>query len=502
MVVVYVKSGSASIWTEVGRTERLTDTLNPDFAQLVFMEYRFEEIQSLKFLVVDVDNKKTDVASQDQLGEFETKLATIVSSGGRQITGPLKKKGHAHGTITCRVDEVLECKQALTIHFAADKLDNKDFFGKSDPYLIISRARGDGTWLMVHKTEVIDNNLSPVWAEFTISLVNLCNSLVDIPLLIECFDDDGDGKKGDLIGQCQVTTRQLIEGANRSWALVNPSKKKNGGVAGSLKVLRTLVVTEYSFLDYLAGGCEVSMFAAVDFTGSNGNPSQPSSLHYIRSDGQLNEYESALTAVGSVLLPYDSDGLFQMFGFGAKIQGAANHCFVMTQNPAGAVGVQGMLEAYRNVIHGVELWGPTNFATIINTAASIASQYQSQQQQKYFVLLILTDGVITDVDETKKAIIQASRLPLSIVIVGVGSADFTDMNALDSDDGLLKHGGLKAVRDIVQFVPFRSFIGNKEELAKATLKEIPGQMLSFFKFAQYVPNPPRPIVTATAAATV
>jgi copine 5/8/9 len=41
---------------------------------------------------------------------------------------------------------------------------------------------------------------------------------------------------------------------------------------------------------------------------------------------------------------------------------------------------------------------------------------------------------------------------MSIIIIGVGNADFTDMNALDSDKGLLRRGAQVAERDIVQFV--------------------------------------------------
>ena len=78
--------------------------------------------------------------------------------------------------------------------------------------------------------------------------------------------------------------------------------------------------------------------------------------------------------------------------------------------------------------------------------------------QNYFVLLILTDGVISDIKETKAAIVHASALPMSIIIVGVGFADFTAMDCLDADDGVLKDAsGNRARRDIVQFVPFRDF---------------------------------------------
>lgn len=37
------------------------------------------------------------------------------------------------------------------------------------------------------------------------------------------------------------------------------------------------------------------------------------------------------------------------------------------------------------------------------------------------------DGVITDLQETKDALVQAADLPLSILIVGVGGADFKEM---------------------------------------------------------------------------
>ena len=60
--------------------------------------------------------------------------------------------------------------------------------------------------------------------------------------------------------------------------------------------------------------------------------------------------------------------------------------------------------------------------------------------------------------ETRDAIVHASNLPMSIIIVGVGNADFSDMRMLDGDDGVLRSpSGEPACRDIVQFVPYRDF---------------------------------------------
>ncbi len=72
----------------------------------------------------------------------------------------------------------------------------------------------------------------------------------------------------------------------------------------------------------------------------------------------------------------------------------------------------------------------------------------------YQILLILTDGEIHDMDKTINLIVNNSRLPLSIIIVGIGKADFSNMNTLDGDNGLFDSNGRKADRDIVQFVPF------------------------------------------------
>jgi len=57
----------------------------------------------------------------------------------------------------------------------------------------------------------------------------------------------------------------------------------------------------------------------------------------------------------------------------------------------------------------------------------------TQFNQKYTILLILTDGVINDIDATIDEVVKASNLPLSIIIVGIGNADFDQMEQLDGD---------------------------------------------------------------------
>lgn len=69
------------------------------------------------------------------------------------------------------------------------------------------------------------------------------------------------------------------------------------------------------------------------------------------------------------------------------------------------------------------LLGPTYFGPIIEYVVGYCQQKMqemSQYNQQYTILLILTDGAIMDMQQTIDAIVAASGLPLSIVIVGVG----------------------------------------------------------------------------------
>ncbi len=85
---------------------------------------------------------------------------------------------------------------------------------------------------------------------------------------------------------------------------------------------------------------------------------------------------------------------------------------------------------------------------------------------------------------------------MSIIIVGIGHADFSSMKELDSDNGHLSANGRTAARDIVQFVPFRDFLNQPDpyraavNLASALLMEIPNQLVAFMKSKNVTPKHP------------
>jgi hypothetical protein len=251
-----------------------------------------------------------------------------------------------------------------------------------------------------------------------------------------------------------------------------------------------------TFLDFIQSGLQVNFTVAVDFTGSNGSPKSPQSLHYQDPSGRPNQYVTAINSVGGIVQDYDSDKMFPALGFGARVppSGQVSHEFFLTLDPTRpfCAGVEGIVSAYYNSLNTVQLYGPTNFAPVINHVANFAAAHQSEATN-YFVLLILTDGIITDFDDTKRALVGASSLPMSVIIVGIGDEDFAAMDILDGDQNRLQYQGQVAKRDIVQFVEMRKFVSreggwNKELLAKAVLAEIPGQVTGWMKMKGFVPK--------------
>uniref|UniRef100_A0A673MGZ9 Copine-3 n=1 Tax=Sinocyclocheilus rhinocerous TaxID=307959 RepID=A0A673MGZ9_9TELE len=482
------------ICENVDRTERVKNCLSPKFAKKFVVDYYFEVVQKLRFGLYDIDNKTIDLSDDDFLGEFECSLGQIVSSS--KLTRPLvlkNKKPAGKGTITISAEEI---KDNRVVNFEAEarKLDNKDFFGKSDPYLEFYRQTETG-WQLAHRTEVVKNNLNPCWRPFKIPLRSLCAGDMEKPIKVECYDYDSDGSH-DLIGSFETNMKRLQE-ASRSapaeFECINSKKKQKKKNYKNSGVVSVKITKEYTFLDYIMGGCQINFTVGIDFTGSNGDPKSPDSLHYISPQG-VNEYLSAIWSVGLVVQDYDSDKMFPAFGFGAQIPPTwqVSHEFPLNFNPTNpfCAGVEGVVEAYRMCLPQVKLYGPTNFAPIINHMARFAQQaLQQNTASQYYVLLIITDGVITDMDQTRGAIVAASRLPMSIIIVGVGKADFTDMEILDGDDGRLRSiKGEPAVRDIVQFVPFRKFQNApREMLAICVLAELPQQVMSYFRYINLSP---------------
>ncbi|CAL8114916.1 unnamed protein product [Orchesella dallaii] len=463
MCVVYHKPRGTDHWVELLRTETIKDTLNPDFERKITMEYRFEEQQPLRFELYDIDSSSHNLADHDFLGFIECTLATIVAAGSQGLTQPLNPnpyltdapsgKSEEAGTIILLAEELASLKDEVTIKFGGSEIGTTTcFIFRPSVMYTISKLNDAGKSILVHRSEKITGR-NPTWLPTTISVRSLCNGDKDRTLKVDCYVI-GMAATLKCIGSCNTSLNQLVELGTGGIRLLHPDGKETNS---TLLVLQCQIKPIYTFLDYIQNGTQIHCGFAIDFTSSNGDPSDPSSLHFFSdSPSNPNPYEQAIQSVGTIIQDYDSGKMFPVYGFGARIPplGAVSHNFYVTLTQSSyCYGIPGVMESYRNCIRQIQMYGPTCFSPIINHVAQMAAQ--NQNGEHYYILLIITDGIITDMPNTKEAIVNASTLPLSIIIIGVGGADFTAMEELDGDAVRISFNGRLAARDIVQFVPYR-----------------------------------------------
>ena len=150
--------------------------------------------------------------------------------------------------------------------------------------------------------------------------------------------------------------------------------------------------------------------------------------------------------------------------------------------------IDNILKAYRSSLNNVELSGNTKFSFILKRVISNINKDLKckRAENHYYILLILTDGVVNDLKDTIDLIVEGSYLPLSIVIVGIGNENFSFMEKLDGDEIPLRNSkGEMRKRDIVQFIKFNKFKQNNAinigtDLAEEVLKEIPTQIEEYY----------------------
>jgi len=544
-IVTLLATGPGETPRVLGKTEVIKNTLSPNWTTAFLFDYELGKETHINVSVIDEVRKKSD----KPMGSAVFEIGDVLGSRGSTKAKKLKMGG----TLYARVQKAAPRNAGkLALRLRGIKLKNVEgMFKKSDPFFEVRRTYdgpGGGSWTPVYRSQHVKDNLDPKWGPATIDVNALCDGDLDRRLQVAIFDHEGDGRH-DSMGVFETTVNGLLKAAGASTftskkgsksmgmiavdeckitgadtstsATVNPASSAPAATASSAPAATAssapaatasaaadpsvvpvpVPVGQFgsmslgggpaaspprkpTFVDYISGKCDLNMCVAIDFTGSNGDPRRPGTLHHFSHNGQMNGYEKAITGVGSILAKYDSDQRFPVYGFGAKYGGVVRHCFQVGQQQE-VQGVKGILDAYKGVFKTpLVMSGPTVFTEVISLAAARARSRQEVHPLSYTILLLLTDGAVTDVPSTKQALASAADAPLSIVIVGIGNADFGAMQFLDDFE---KRSNLN--RDIVQFVQFGAHEYNKTSLTRATLEEIPDQLVNFFYSRGIMPQP-------------
>ena len=506
----------------LGKTEVIQNSLSPHWVKVFVLDYELGTPIKVACNIFDQSVKgKTE---NKTMGSAVFDIGELLGARGNTKAKKLKGGGTLFATVRKATGS-----GTLRLQCKGSKLKNVEgMFSKSDPFFELSRkisAAGGLTWDNVFRSQPMKNTLNPEWDAVVIDLSILCGGDLDLPIKIDIYDHESSGKH-KAMGSVEMSVKGMQTAATtnnpikllqkgKEVGFFHITKAEVSGIESTITdrmaattissgpavvpfvptaVMSSNNTSPTNFVDYVSGGCELNVVVAIDFTGSNGDPRKPGTLHHLDANS-MNPYEKAISAIVTILAKFDSDQKFPVLGFGAKYSGQINHCFRC--GPADEVqGVKGVLDAYDSVFKsGLVMSGPTVFTEVIESAAARAMSSleaaQRRGQQTYTILLIVTDGEVSDVAATAQCLDKVSNAPLSVVIVGVGDADFSGMRFLDD------YATGSGKRDVAQFVQFNQHSSNSVALTSETLREIPDQLTQFFQRNSIAALPPMQRTSST-----
>ena len=430
------------------RTPTAYQTDAPVWEDKVNLAVCFGETNRLKFEIYDNESAAARV-----IGLVEMPCGLLIRSEESQLD--IIPQGTLW--VTSSID--LHGCDFLYLQLSARALKDMDVMGSNDPFYVLNVVEG-GVSRQIYKSEVLPDTPNPRWRAKTFSLEDFRGAEGDKELRIEVYDEDS--LSNDFIGGKVTVLSELLAPGK-----VLELRDKRDRPSGLLSVEAGKLTNNADFVTRLRSGLQISLIFGVDFGKS---------LSKYHSEAGDNQFIQVLRSIGAGLGTYDSDQRISIYGFGGHPAGAGEELWDLG---AGEVsGVNGVLQAYQAAVASGLVFSERK--SLYGLLSKVGSQLELLgKASAYFVLVLLTDGRVEDLERCKGLLVELSRLPLSIVLVGMGQSSPKDMAVLDSDNRLLEQGGQLALRDIVQFGSF----GRGVDARASTLEvvgEVPQQVSDFY----------------------
>lgn len=174
---------------ELGSTEQIVNSCDPGWVKQFVVDYKFEVDQEICVRVLH---------GSSQLGLCRFKLSELMSHSGSRFKRPLIEGPAlaANSQLMVLGESMSNTRDIFHAKFRAtglNRMNGLGIFGKSDPFLEISKIFENGEYGVVYKSPVIKSELNPCWSECKIPMAILCNGDLERPLKMTMYDFEDSG---------------------------------------------------------------------------------------------------------------------------------------------------------------------------------------------------------------------------------------------------------------------------------------------------------------------
>ncbi|OAF69211.1 hypothetical protein A3Q56_03054 [Intoshia linei] len=389
MCVLFVKNFEK--WTFYAKTEIIPDCLNPVFIQSFKILY--DDLDNeLLFSIYDIDNEFNDLVHQEYLGSLRIKLSDLIKHKNTSfnLTRSLMIEGHSksRGNIHLTSEYVNESKADLVLIINAN-IYSSGFFSKKKSYFFqIARSFGSNEYHNIYASEIVNSKKLLKWKFIKLSLQKLNNT--DYRRNIKFIISTGsNGGKFDLV---------------RFSKKIQNVKKR-----GQLIIISCNIEQNYSLIDYVNGGLEFDLNVAIDMSLSNGLKNDPTSLHFVQ-ESLDNSYIGAMKLYLPYLFNFISQKKINVTLFGSTKK---------MKTTLVEANLDKFLEFYNKSIKNVKMGGPTKITNLLTNFLTKCGQAEN----KCFLLIIFTDGIINDYTDCCNLMNTVKDKFVNIIFVTLGLAN-------------------------------------------------------------------------------
>ena len=359
---------------------------------------------------------------------------------------------HPSGTFHFTTELLPETDQKrLYLKLSGKNLREMDLIGKNDPYLIVTKVRGNEA---IYTSEVLDDCEEPHWLPLSLNVPEEVEVMSDVR--IEVFDKDFFGS--DFIGSVTVTVHSLVELQGEL-----ELKDKEGEYSGTLTVDVAKLTDNYDFLRRIRDGLTFDITFVVDLGWGTGS--------YHSKSLSSNYFYRAIKSLAECLHPYTNTN-FNLMSFGGNFLDSEEGQTYMRLTDREMTDVDSLLQGYLEAVSVCVVPSPRK---VLSQLMREFRYTVCEERNRYSLLVVLTSGRFSDLEGMKEELRLLSAQPTTLLFICIGDVSQKEMSLLNSETALVASEGGTLLRDCVVCETYP-----RSGFPVALLDSLSDQLYSFF----------------------